>query len=87
MGKEFITDNDYIIQTLASLLEGLKAGDDDAPLKVDSHVVDTAGIKEFLDMFPYVKIDVCLRIYESFWLWVFAQSVVLKGPEEARCRR
>jgi hypothetical protein len=43
MGKEFITDNGYIIQTQASLSEGLKAGDDDAPLKVDSHGTNTAS--------------------------------------------
>jgi hypothetical protein len=43
MGKEFITDNGYIIQTPASLSEGLKAGDDDAPLKVDSHGTNTAS--------------------------------------------
>jgi hypothetical protein len=42
MGREFITDNDYIIQTPASLSEGLEAGDDDA-LKVDSHGTNTAS--------------------------------------------
>ena len=43
MGKEFITDNDYIIQTPASLDEGLKAGDDDAPPPADSHGTNTAS--------------------------------------------
>jgi hypothetical protein len=43
MGKEFITDNGYIIQTPASLSEGLKAGDDDAPSQVDSHGTNTAS--------------------------------------------
>ena len=43
MGKEFITDNGYIIQTPASLSEGLKAGDDDAPLMVDSYGTNTAS--------------------------------------------
>jgi hypothetical protein len=43
MGKEFITDNGYIMQTPASLSEGLEAGDDDAPLKVDSHGTNTAS--------------------------------------------
>ncbi|CAN9415232.1 unnamed protein product [Alternaria alternata] len=43
MGKEFITDNGYIIQTPASLSEGRKAGDDDAPPQVDSHGTKTAS--------------------------------------------
>lgn len=43
MGKEFITDNGYIIQTPASLSEGLKAGDDDAPPHADSHGTNTAS--------------------------------------------
>jgi hypothetical protein len=43
MGTEFIADNGYIIQTPGSLSEGLKVGDDDAPLKVDSHGTNTSS--------------------------------------------
>lgn len=43
MGKEFISDNGHIIQTPASIAEGLKKEDDDAPSRVDSHGTKTAS--------------------------------------------
>jgi hypothetical protein len=43
LGKEFISDNGHIIQTSASIAEGLKKEDDDAPSWADSHGTQTAS--------------------------------------------